>query len=238
MAIPIIDSHIHLFPEAELPTLSWWTPESQLNSRRSVEDFRAQAGSPPQLQGFVFIEVDRKNDDSKDWTAPLQEIEWLRRIVTGEPRAGEGHTAEDAKLCLGIIPWAPVVLGPDQLEKYLAQAEEKAGPAWAKVKGFRYLLQDKPNGTAIGDDFIAGLKVLGKKGFVFDLGVDQHRRGRLQLEEAVDMIDRAHDGVEEDEKVVFILSKTIGLELSNLLASVLTGHRSSLQARPKHYQPD
>ena len=45
-------------------------------------------------------------------------------------------------------------------------------------------------------------------GFVFDLGIDQHRRGRIQLEEAVDMIDRAHDGVPEDEKVVFILSES------------------------------
>jgi L-rhamnono-1,4-lactonase len=36
--------------------------------------------------------------------------------------------------------------------------------------------------------------------------VDQHRRGRIQLEEAVEMIDRAHDGVEEEQKVVFVLS--------------------------------
>ena len=75
------------------------------------------------------------------------------------------------------------------------------------MKGFRYLLQDKPNGTALSDDFIEGLKLLGRKKFVFDLGVDQHKRGRIQLEEAVEMIDRAHDGVDEEDKVVFILSK-------------------------------
>jgi L-rhamnono-1,4-lactonase len=159
------------------------------------------------LAGFVFIETDRKNDDSKDWTAPLQEIAWIRRIVAGQPKAGEGHSADDAKLCLGVIPWAPMSLGRDQLEKYLAAAEQEAGPAWGKVKGFRYLLQDKPSGVALSDAFIDSLKVLGKKGYVFDLGVDQHRRGRAQLEEAVEMIDRAHDGVAEDEKVVFILSE-------------------------------
>ncbi|KAK0638750.1 hypothetical protein B0T16DRAFT_230453 [Cercophora newfieldiana] len=204
----IIDSHIHLFPEAELDTHNWYkTPDPPFEGRRSVEEFQSQTGSPPELAGFVFIEADRKNDDSKDWTLPLQEIAWISRIVTGKPRPDEGHTPEDAKLCLGIIPWAPVVLGAEQLEKYLAQAEETAGPeAWGKVKGFRYLLQDKPNGTALGDKFIEGLKVLGKKGYVFDLGVDQHRRGRIQLEEAVDMIDLAHDEVEEDEKVVFILN--------------------------------
>ncbi|KAK0614176.1 hypothetical protein B0T14DRAFT_539749 [Immersiella caudata] len=215
MAIPIIDSHIHLFPEAEISSHCWYTPEnSSLNGRRSVEEFRVQTGSPPQLAGFVFIEADRKNDDSKDWTFPLQEIDWVRRIATGQPRPNEGHTAEDAKLCVGIIPWAPVVLGADQLERYLVKAEETAGPAWEKVKGFRYLLQDKPNGTALDEKFIEGLKLLGKRGYVFDLGVDQHRRGRIQLEEAVDMIDRAHDGVEEEEKVVFILNHLCKPDLS------------------------
>ena len=243
--IPIIDSHIHLYPEAALSTLAWHTPDHPLTGRHSLEEFHAAinttskttttttttktegsgSGSspapaaatttttppppPPLLKGFIFIETDRNNSSAKDWTAPLQEIAWLRRIVTGQPRPDEGHTASDAALCLAVVPWAPVALGPSQLEKYLASAEEAAGPeTWAKVKGFRYLLQDKPNGTALETDFIEGLKLLGRKGYVFDLGVDQHRRGRVQLEEAVDMIDRAHEGVErEEDKVVFILSK-------------------------------
>ncbi|KAK1754793.1 hypothetical protein QBC47DRAFT_453028 [Echria macrotheca] len=201
---PIIDSHIHLWPSAEASAHAWHTDDHPLAGQRSIADYHAATGTPT---SFVLIEADRKNADSKDWTQPLAEISWARRIVEGNPNPDEGHTAEDAKLCLGIIPWAPVVLGASQLEKYLATAEDAAGPGtWAKVKGFRYLLQDKPNGTALGDDFIEGLKVLGKKGYVFDLGVDQHRRGRLQLEEAVEMIDRAHEGVEEDEKVVFILN--------------------------------
>jgi L-rhamnono-1,4-lactonase len=111
---------------------------------------------------------------------------------------------------LGFVPWAPLTLGPEELGKYLEKAEAEAGKeTWAKVKGFRYLLQDKENGTALGDGFIESLKVLGRKGFVFDVGVDQQRRGRVQLEEAVEMIDRAHEGVEEGEKVVFILSEFV-----------------------------
>ncbi|KAK3945884.1 putative amidohydrolase family protein [Diplogelasinospora grovesii] len=206
--IPIIDSHIHVYPEAELNTLAWYTEDSLIGGRRSVEEFKsASASASSQVQGFVFLEADRKNDSSQSWTGPLAEIAWLRRIATGQPREGEGHTAEDAKLCLGIIPWAPMNLGAAKLEEYLAQAEKEAGPeTWKKVKGFRYLLQDKPNGTALSDDFIDGLRLLGKKGFVFDVGIDQHRRGRVQLEEVVEMIDRAHDGVPEEEKVVFILN--------------------------------
>lgn len=56
-------------------------------------------------------------------------------------------------------------------------------------------------------DFIEGLKWLGKKGFVFDLGVNQHDGGKWQLEEAVEMIEKAHEGVAEDEKVTFICSE-------------------------------
>ena len=206
-SIPIIDSHIHLFPGAELDTLAWYAPDGPLSKQHSLEEYAAATGSPANLQGFVFLETDRKNADSSDWTHPLQEIAWLRRIATGEPREGEGHAPADAKLCLGIVPWAPVVLGPAKLEEYLRQAETTAGPVWDKVKGVRYLVQDKPNGTMLKDEFIAGLQLLGRKGLVFDLGVDQHKRGRIQLEEAVEMIDRAHEDVEEDDKVVFILSE-------------------------------
>lgn len=145
---------------------------------------------------------------TRDWTHPLEELSFVRRIVTGSPKPEDGHAATDAKHLLAVIPWAPVNLGPKKLEEYLAKAEEMAGPeTWAKVKGFRYLIQDKPNGIALEDDFIAGLQVLGKRGFVFDLGIDQHRRGRIQLDQAVEMIDRAHEGVEEDQKVVFIISR-------------------------------
>jgi L-rhamnono-1,4-lactonase len=34
------------------------------------------------------------------------------------------------------------------------------------------LVQDKVAGTMLGDGFVEGLRWLGRKGFVFDLGVD------------------------------------------------------------------
>jgi L-rhamnono-1,4-lactonase len=203
---PIIDSHIHLYPASELQTLAWCTPSHPLGSQKSISDYRKATGD--KVSGFVFLETDRKNADSQSWTDPLAEISWLRRIVTDSPREGEGHAAGDGKLCLGIVPWAPVNLGGGKVEEYLKQAEEVAGPeTWRRVKGFRYLLQDKPDGTGLTSEFVEGLKVLGRKGFVFDLGVDQHRRGKRQLDEAVELVDRAHEGVPEEEKVVFILSE-------------------------------
>lgn len=213
MPPPIIDSHIHLYPSGECSSLAWCTPDHPLAAQHSVSEFRAAAitrdSGHANLAGFVVVEADRKNNSSTDWTAPLQEVAWMRRLVTGQAREGEGHSAEDSGLCLGLVPWAPLASGPAELGRYLEAAEAEAGEeTWKRVKGFRYLLQDKENGVALKDGFIEGLKLLGKKGFVFDVGVDQHRRGRVQLEEVVEMIDRAHEGVEEEEKVVFILSKS------------------------------
>lgn len=204
----ILDSHIHLYPASELPSLAWCTPSHPLATPKSVSDYRAAVSSAP-LSGFIFLETDRRNDSSQSWTEPLAEIAWLRRIVTDSPREGEGHAAGDGMLCKAIVPWAPVNLGGEKVEEYLAKAEEVAGPeTWKRVKGFRYLLQDKPDGTGLTEEFVQGLRTLGRRGYVFDLGVDQHRRGKRQLDEAVEMVDRAHEGVEEGEKVVFILSKS------------------------------
>ncbi|KAK4190652.1 hypothetical protein QBC35DRAFT_449103 [Podospora australis] len=218
---PIIDSHIHLWPKPEVPHHNWYTPDNPLATQNSLEEFRAATSflsSSGELKGFIVIEADRTTPTPEDWTHPLEEVSWWSRIANGQPRNGEGHSASDSSLLLGAIPWAPLVLGPEQVEKYLTQAEDAAGPElWKRVKGFRYLLQDKPNGTGLTQEFIDSLKLLGKKGYIFDAGVDQHRRGRIQLEELVEIIDRAHEGVEnEEEKVVFILNHLCKPDLSIL----------------------
>lgn len=203
---PIIDSHIHLYPLSELPTLAWHTPTHPLASQHSVADYRAASGDA--AAGFIFLETDRHNAQSTSWTAPLAELSFLKRVVTDSPLPGEGHGPGDGALCLAVVPWAPVNLGREKVEEWLAVAEETAGAeTWGRVKGFRYLLQDKPDGTGLAGGFVEGLKVLGRRGFVFDLGVDQHRRGKRQLDEAVAIVDAAHDGVPEGEQVVFILSE-------------------------------
>ncbi|KAK2019298.1 amidohydrolase [Colletotrichum eremochloae] len=210
---PIVDSHIHLYPESELETLAWASPGDPLVTQRSVSDYVAATGSPANLKGFIFLETDRKHDleagarDGSGWEFPLMEVAWLRRIAEGKPRDGEGHTPDQASLCLGIVPWAPLPSGAAAMERYLDRVKEVAGEAvWPKIRGFRYLLQSKPHGTGLTDDFIAGLKLLGKRGFVFDLGVDQHRRGNKQLDEALEIISRAHEGVPEEEKVTFVIN--------------------------------
>ncbi|KAI1502895.1 hypothetical protein F5X99DRAFT_417649 [Biscogniauxia marginata] len=208
---PVIDAHIHLYTKDDLPTLNWYTPDHPLAKQHSIEEYRAATeGSTP--SGFIFVETDRKFDleagarDGSGWKDPLAEVSWVKRIAAGEPREGEGFTKEDASLVKGFIPWAPLPSGAAVMEKYIELVKQEAGETWPKVRGFRYLLQDKPNGTMLEDNFIESLRLLGRKKLVFDLGVDQHNRGRTQLEEVVEMIDRAHEGVPEEDKVVFIIN--------------------------------
>lgn len=209
LILPIIDSHIHLYPDSEASSVAWLTPNHALAGQHSVDEFRLAAKTSPSLLGYILVEADRKSDLSADgsgWEGPLMEVRMAKRMALGQPKDGEGHSAADAALCLAIVPWAPLPSGVEVMEKYLARVEEEAGEAWPKIKGFRYLAQNKPHGTMLEEDFIEGLKLLGRKGFVFEVGVDQHRRGKKQLDEMIEMIDRAHTDVPEDEKVTFIIS--------------------------------
>jgi L-rhamnono-1,4-lactonase len=208
MAFPIVDSHIHLFPESHLPTLAWYTPDNPLASQHSVDEYRSAVKSSTSLRGFIFLETDRLSSVEESetgkhgWTHALDEVSLLARIASGTPLPGEGHNAEDRDLCLGIVPWAPVSGGPDALEKYMALVKERAGSeeVWRKIRGVRYLVQDKPAGVMLQPAFIEGLKWLGRKGLTFDLG------GIWQLEEAVEMMRRVYEGVEEQKKVTIVIS--------------------------------
>lgn len=220
MPIPIVDSHIHLFPESHLPTLAWYGPESPLGSQHSVDEYRLAASSisttadtadPTYLRGFIFLETDRISsveEAGNGWSHALDEVSLLTRIITGVPVAGEGHRDDDRHLCLGFVPWAPVPGGSAALQKYMGLVRErtKTDDVWKKLRGVRYLFQDKPKGVMLQDDVVEGLKWLGRENLVFDLGVDARQGGFWQLREAVEMMRRVYDGVKEDEKVVIIIS--------------------------------
>ncbi|KAL1899872.1 L-rhamnono-gamma-lactonase [Sporothrix stenoceras] len=234
----IVDSHIHLYDTDALDGLSWLKKGDQLYRPTTVNDYvnavnnkldkEEKAGeekkdgeeaeeekegddipSGPRV-GYIFIECDRKNGtNGDDWTGPLEEVAYLRRVVEAEAEAATSATSTQAR-CLAIVPWAPVHSGPEALEKYLEKVEETAGPiVFPRIRGFRYLVQDKPNGTMLTDNFVESLKLLGRRGYSFDLGVDQHRRGRTQMAEAVALVEKVHGpdgGVPEDEKVVLVIN--------------------------------
>ncbi|KAJ9252976.1 hypothetical protein DTO207G8_4496 [Paecilomyces variotii] len=223
-SIPIIDSHIHLFPETHLSTLAWHSADNPLGSQYSVDQYRIATCSTPTstsssssesgffLRGFIFIETDRlssiEESSSPGWRYALDEVSFLVRVVCGEPLPGEGHSYEDKRLCLGIVPWAPVPAGAETLERYMKLLEERTGKDVfrRKVRGVRYLVQDKPSGTMLREGFVEGLKWLGMKGLVFDLGVDARSGGLWQLREAVEMMKRVYADMNEDEGVVIVIN--------------------------------
>ncbi|KAJ9303191.1 hypothetical protein DTO271G3_565 [Paecilomyces variotii] len=221
--IPIIDSHIHLFPETHLSTLAWHSADNPLGSQYSVDQYRIATRSTPIstssssesgtfLRGFIFIETDRlssiEENSSPGWRYALDEVSFLVRVACGEPVPGEGHSPEDKVLCLGIVPWAPVPAGAETLERYMDLLKERTGMDvfQKKVRGVRYLVQDKPSGTMLREGFIEGLKWLGKKRLVFDLGVDARSGGLWQLREAAEMMKRVYADVNEDEGVVIVIN--------------------------------
>jgi L-rhamnono-1,4-lactonase len=217
---PIVDSHIHLFPETHLKTLSWHSENNPLGAQHSIDEYRqATKASESTLRGFIFLETDRLSSitesptpeatsiQSHGWTHALDEVSFLTRIALGEPIAGEGHSPVDKDLCFAIIPWAPVPGGEDVLRDYLLRARERSrtNDVWAKVRGVRYLVQDKPSGTMLQDGFVGGLRFLGRLGLTFDLGVDARSGGLGQLREAVEMIGRVYECVSDNTEAVTII---------------------------------
>ena len=224
----VIDSHIHLWPAGEANAdQHGWMEDSPLATQYSIAEYLRATGENVHkatqdhaLKGFVYVETDRrlvKEVDShlEAWTTKaLDELRWLRRIVQGNPRAGEGHLEKDSQLLLGIVAWAPINKGQECFNQYVQLAKEVAGPeTFARIKAFRFLLQPiKDEKTfrevALSEGTVQTLKSFKKNGndFAFDVGVDQRSGGAWQLECAVEMIEKVHAGENENGKVVFVLS--------------------------------
>ena len=213
-SMEIVDAHIHLYPGTEVESLAWCAEGHPLHGQHSVEDYLEATKnlctvSSRRLRGFIFIETDRKShlETEAGWDEPLRELDWIRRVAEGRPRAGEGHTSQHAHMCLGVVLWAPLPSGAEAMQRYMDRVQARAGMMLPLVKGFRYLVQDKPPGTMLTASFVDSLRWMGRSGFAFDLGVDARSGGIWQLEEAIEMIERAHDGLPNDKKVTVVISK-------------------------------
>ncbi|KAK1059681.1 L-rhamnono-gamma-lactonase [Friedmanniomyces endolithicus] len=216
----LIDSHIHLWPEETTneECHAWMTaPDMPLAKPHLLQDYYAvtdeacSSDAELNVRGVIYVETDVRyvepNGDVASWAkGPLDEIGFLRSLVEGR------YGARDAEMLLGAVPWAPLHQPPRVLEEYLNLAQERTGPdTWRRVKGFRFLLQFYLDPTefkelVLSADFKANLKLLGKRGYSFDIGVDQHRAGVWQLEIMSEAMHKAHEGAMEGEKVIFIVN--------------------------------
>lgn len=239
MRVPIVDSHIHLFPASHLPTLAWYSPDSPLGSQHCVDEYRLATTSTPvtlepesdsasltennppkYLRGFIFVETDRissveegivPNGDGEEdgWKHVLDEVDLLAKVIRGDTVNGDQYRRVDRPECLGVVAWGPVPGGAAVLERYMRRVRETTGTdqeVLKKIRGVRYLVQDKPAGVMLKAAFIDGLKWLGREGLSFDLGVDARQGGLGQLREAVEMMKLVYEGVDEDSQVVIVTS--------------------------------
>ncbi|EXJ93780.1 hypothetical protein A1O1_02173 [Capronia coronata CBS 617.96] len=223
---PVVDSHIHLYAAAHIPSLSWTADLAQdhpLNRQYSTNEYQAVTQTCSNLLGFVFVETDRKSGlQETAWHDVFDEVDFLMRIARGTPRDGEGHRPEDSRLVLGVVPWAPVPAGETTLIRYVHQVQQHCGDRWDLIKGFRYLVQDKPAGVMLQPQFIEGLQWLGSNGFTFDLGVDCRSGGLHQLQEACDMLDRVYNG---DSHVKIIINHFCKPNLRLTASEAASGHQ-------------
>ncbi|KAI6899808.1 hypothetical protein KC318_g14463 [Hortaea werneckii] len=224
----IIDSHIHLWPQetSNEQGHAWMAPGMPLAKPHLLKNYQKASKHPggqeedTDVQGVVYIETDVRYDspesgDLATWAkGPLDEILFLRSIVEGK------YGEQDSKMLLGLVPWAPIDQLTSVFDEYLTLAKDMAGPvAWPRIKGFRYLLQamtDPPTFEKVvfGDHFIANLKLLGKRGLSFDIGVDQRSGGTWQLQAVAEAMEMAHDGVPKNEKVTFVINHLCKPEFS------------------------
>lgn len=220
-----IDSHVHLIPHsaANRASHTWLHAGHPLQRQWSVSDYVATlvpglTQAHADFKGFVYVETDRalglaNSADFQRWDGPLEEISFLRRIVEGNAHENEGNLAEHADMLLGIVLWAPVNQGSHTLEQYLDRAEDIAGPnTWQRVKGFRFLVQaitDEQEFTdlVLGEAFVEWLRLLARRGYAFDVGVDQRQGGVWQLEIFLACITRVREGYTSEEYGTFVLSK-------------------------------
>ncbi|OJD35487.1 amidohydrolase family protein [Diplodia corticola] len=234
----ILDSHIHLWPHSSTNPAghAWMAPDGPLTRQFSLSDYLAASSSsttsstpaPSRVLGAVYIETDRTLTPSPSILTraaqPLAELRWLRRLVTGSPLPGEGFAGaggdgDGASLLWGVVPWLPVDGTVGEMREYVRAAEEAAGPeAWARVVGWRFLLQGRRDEGALGEvlggeGWVEGVREVlvrggkGGKGWCFDVGVDAGGAGAWQVERGVEACERVNEGVGEGEEGVrFVLN--------------------------------
>lgn len=182
----VIDSHIHLFANPQLESLAWMTNDNKLYGNHRLDEYQNVINSNYfDPKGCIFIETDVKSGlDEQQWNLPIQEFLFVERIVNNQQLIDEGN-ADGSNFIKAIIPWAPIPVANELLLEYISKLKSSTQNKsnLNLIKGFRYLLQDKPTGTMISSNFIENLNWLGRNDYIFDLGIDIHTNGLNQLKE-------------------------------------------------------
>ncbi|KAG7844303.1 hypothetical protein KL941_004252 [Ogataea angusta] len=188
--IDLIDAHVHLYDEENLSSLRWMDKSLPISCEHTATKYRAQnwnqESSQFNLRGVIYIESDVKTDLSRGLEGFIAAIREMKFVIE--------QSIKEEGLIIAIVPWAPVPLGPQVMELYIDKLFEDINPQKISlVKGFRFLLQDKPDGIMVSRKFIESIKWTAGKNFVFELGIDFHRRGDGQYREVGVLFESVKD---------------------------------------------
>lgn len=181
----LIDSHIHLLTLKN--QYIWpWNDDHPLHRNCRLEDYLSEIqDNAIEIEGVVVIEFSPAADmiSMEGCQNAIDEYFYHSRIVSGKLLEEEGSNCH-SHMIKAIIPWAPIPMGADFVEQYI---EKLKNETFDHVKGFRYLLQDKPPKVMLQPKFIESLKWLDKNNYVFDWGIDLRSGGLWQFEETVEL---------------------------------------------------
>jgi L-fuconolactonase len=157
----IVDTHVHVWDVDKL-RYPWLDDVPFLNRTFSPADYKAVCGGT-QVDKMVFVQCE---------CAPgqhLEELAWVTALAKIEPRFK------------GLVPWAPLELGAG-VEAELAEMAKNP-----LVKGIRRIIQFEPDMEfCLKPDFIAGVNLLPKYGFTFDICIDyRHNLNTLKFLEKI-----------------------------------------------------
>lgn len=189
----VIDSHAHLFAKQNLKLLKF-DETHPLHSDFGLDEYLKYSENQKfQIEGLVFIETDPIADLSKGLEGceyPIEEYLYVTRNITGKLLPGEGEPSDlKQRFIKAIVPWAPIPLGVHLLKNYIEILKSRSlVDEFSLVKGFRYLVQDKPPNTMIQSNFVQALKWLDDNNFVFDWGIDLRSGGLWQFEETIEVL--------------------------------------------------
>lgn len=152
-SFPIVDTHLHIWDQKQL-RYSAFEGHPLFGHPYHIEDYRRDCGALD-IEAMVFLEC--YADFWEGGGQYIDEIKFVEREAQRDPRIQ------------AIVPMAPLEWGV-KVEPMLRQMQADH----PTVKGIRRIVEfdSDPRALTLSDDFIAGVNLLGKFGWHFEINVN------------------------------------------------------------------
>eukprot|EP01117_Protostelium_nocturnum_P016608 TRINITY_DN6613_c0_g1_i1.p1 TRINITY_DN6613_c0_g1~~TRINITY_DN6613_c0_g1_i1.p1 ORF type:complete len:353 (+),score=108.51 TRINITY_DN6613_c0_g1_i1:113-1171(+) len=207
--VNIVDTHIHLWPQSHIANGINWMSESKpcsLYKQLCVNEYVDCLPSQHNVSSFIFVEADRRYNEEvdQDWSEHCREFEYACQVAEGGKNntQGEGFNGENGKMIVGYVAWAPINKGSSVCDQYLQKLLQVKNSDPSLLKGFRYLIQDKPDGSFLSEKFIEGVQWCGKNNFHFEICLDYQNRGELHIQEAAQLVKKVNQDSQQQTLLV------------------------------------